>query len=321
MNSPREESKAITTAKKKKQHEEWPTQVRLKLADSLFHNLSEGVCITDNQQRILQANQTLCNITGFSHAKIIGRKPSIFASNIHDKAFFTSMWQAINERGQWQGEVWNQKRNGTLYAIRLNISTVYDAYQEISHYIGIMSDITQQKLDLAAITKSAHIDSLTGLPNRLLFTDRLLQAIAQADRNKTFLAVCFLDLDHFKVINDLHGHQSGDAVLKEFAIRLDSAIRMGDTAARLGGDEFILLLQGLKNSSECAIILKRIIRTACQPIVLPTNAIFPTISIGVAIYPIDATIPNNLVALADAAMYHAKAFGGNHTIYHQKKIT
>ncbi|WP_081665995.1 sensor domain-containing diguanylate cyclase [Pseudogulbenkiania ferrooxidans] len=320
MNQLRDESRTISPAKNNEQCEVWPTQARLKLADSLFHSFSEGVCITDNQQKILQANQALCNITGFSHAQIIGRKPSIFSSSIHDKTFFTSMWQAIDEHGQWQGEVWNQKENGSLYAIKLNISAVYDARQEISHYIGIMSDITQQKLDLASITKSAHIDSLTGLPNRLLFTDRLLQAVAQADRNKTFLAVCFLDLDHFKKINDVHGHQSGDAVLKEFAIRLDTAIRTGDTAARLGGDEFILLLLGLKNSAECATILKRITHMACQPIPLPANAIFPTASIGVAIYPTDATIPNNLVALADTAMYHAKALGGNHTIYHHTKI-
>ncbi|MBW7569156.1 diguanylate cyclase [Chromobacterium subtsugae] len=315
-----EEAKISSTEKIDDPCKTWPIQARLKLADSLFRSHSEGVCITDNQQKILQASQTLCRITGYSLTQIAGKRPNLFSSGIHDKAFFDSMWESINENGQWQGEMWNRNKEGSLYAIRLNISAVHDAQHEVSHYIGIMSDITQQKIDLAAITKSAHIDTLTGLPNRLLFTDRLIQAISQADRNKTFLAVCFMDLDNFKAINDMHGHQCGDAVLKELAIRLDSTIRAGDTAARLGGDEFILLLMGLKKSSEYAMILKRIVRSICQPITLPSSVIFPTASIGIAIYPADANTPNNLVALADSAMYRAKAQGGNRVIYHHKKI-
>ncbi|TDR82796.1 sensor domain-containing diguanylate cyclase [Paludibacterium purpuratum] len=296
----------------------WSVQTRLRLADSLFTSVSEGVCITDNEQRILEINQTLCNITGFSSSEILGRTPKIFASEIHSKLFFDTMWLAICKQGQWQGEVWNRNGSGGLYAIRLNISAVYDSNQKITHYVGIMGDVTQQKLDLAAITKSANIDSLTGLPNRLLFTDRLLQAISQADRNKAQIAVCFLDMDHFKNINDIHGHQSGDIVLKEIARRLTLTIRAGDTAARLGGDEFVLLLWGVEKKFDCNMLLERVRHLICQPIILPDTTIFPATSMGVAIYPSDAVLPDVLVALADAAMYRAKTSGGNRTIYHHK---
>ncbi|QEL56505.1 diguanylate cyclase domain-containing protein [Chromobacterium paludis] len=300
-------------------YKKWSIQARLRLADSLFTNTSEGICITDNNQKVLEINQALCQITGFSNEEILGNTPKIFASEIHSRHFFATMWQEIYKQGQWQGEVWNRHHNGSLYAIRLSISAVYDSYRKITHYVGIMGDITQQKLDLAAVTQNAHIDSLTGLPNRLLFKDRFLQAISQADRNKTQLAVCFLDLDNFKIINDQHGHHSGDIVLKEVANRLSITIRAGDTAARLGGDEFVLLLSGLKKWSECLMILKRITDTIRQPINFDGNITIPKASMGVAIYPLDASDPEILVALADSAMYRAKKSGGNQIAYHFKK--
>jgi diguanylate cyclase (GGDEF)-like protein/PAS domain S-box-containing protein len=297
----------------------WSMQSRLRLADSLFHNASEGVCITDLNQRILEVNPTLCKITGFERSILLGKTPRIFSSGLHDKEFYENIWRAIQQQGQWQGEVWNRHACGALYAVRLNISVGCDAHGDVSHYVGIMEDITQQKLHLEALEKNANIDPLTGLPNRLLFSDRLLQAISQADRTDTTLAICFLDLDHFKSINDLYGHQSGDTVLQQVAMRISSSLRNGDTIARLGGDEFVLLLWGMKQAEECPQILERIMQATCQPIALEHTVAFPAASIGVAMYPADAATADTLLALADMAMYRAKAQGGNRIVYHRQQ--
>lgn len=295
----------------------WSVEMRLRLADSLFINSNEGICITDSSEIIVDVNPTLCELTGFPRADLIGKTPRIFSSQLQDKTFFSAMWHTLLMTGQWKGEVWNRHHDGSLYAIRLNISAVYDKSQNISHYVGILADITDQKLLIQSLEKNANFDPLTGLPNRLLFSDRLHLALAQADRTITMLAVCFLDLDGFKAINDTYGHQVGDLVLQAIADRMASSVRSGDTVARLGGDEFIILLWGLQQPSECRQMLERLQQTICQPVLLSQLTIVPAVSIGVAIYPTDAQTADKLLAIADTAMYRAKAAGGNSIAYHQ----
>lgn len=296
----------------------WSVESRLRLADSLFNNSSVGICVTDTAEHIVDVNPALCQLTGFGRQALLGKTPRVFSSQLHDKAFFGHIKQALAANGQWQGEVWNRHRNGELYAIRLDIAAVYDQQQTITHYVGIMVDITQRKLQMQALEKSAHFDTLTGLPNRLLFSDRLHQALAQADRTGTMLAICYLDLDSFKEINDLHGHPAGDTVLREVASRMAAAIRTGDTVARLGGDEFIVLLWGLEQQMECHHMLDRLLQAVRRPIPLAQGSVLPALSIGVALYPVDAAAPDVLLALADAAMYRSKTAGGNRITYHEE---
>lgn len=295
----------------------WSVETRLRLADSLFINSNEGICITDLSEVIIDVNPTLCALTSYDRAELIGNTPRIFSSQLHDKAFFSALWHTLLTNGQWRGEVWNRHRDGSLYAVRLNISAVHDQNQNISHFVGILADITEQKLLMQSLEKNANFDILTGLPNRLLFNDRLHLALAQADRTSTMLAVCFLDLDGFKAINDSHGHQAGDLVLQAVASRMALNVRSGDTIARLGGDEFIILLWGLQQASECRQMLERLQQAICQPVQLPQLTIVPAVSIGVAVYPADAQTAERLLALADTAMYRAKTAGGNRIAYHQ----
>lgn len=296
--------------------DDWSIETRLRLADSLFMNSSEGICITDFSEKIIDVNPTLSKITGFARHEIIGKTPRLFSSQLHDKTFFAEMWHQLSTHGQWKGELWNCHRDGALYAARLNISAVFDQGKNITHFVGILADITEQKKLLQSLERSANFDILTGLPNRLLFNDRLHQALAQADRTKTMLAVCFLDLDGFKAINDNYGHQVGDLILKTVANRMEATVRSGDTVARLGGDEFIFLLWGLQIAGECKQMLERLRHAICQPITAQGKTITPAVSIGVAIYPTDAIAAEILLAQADTAMYRAKATGGNCIFYH-----
>ena len=274
-------------------------------------NSSEGICITDAGERIIEVNPTLCRLTGFSKEELIGRTPRIFHSGMQDAGFYELMWASLAQTGQWQGELWNRNRDGDLYAIRLNISVVCDEANQVSNYVGIMADVTSAKLQQVELEKCAHHDVLTGLPNRILLADRLNQAIAQVSRTRLLLAVCYLDLDGFKAINDRYGHATGDDVLREVARRLSSTVRLGDTVARVGGDEFILLLWGLDQAAECEKMMDRIIAEIAKP-VLPTHQPSSlTVSVGIAICPLDGTTLTELLACADSAMYRAKLAGGS----------
>lgn len=282
---------------------DWSGKLRLQLADSLFINTSEGICITDAGERIVEVNPTLCRLTGFSKEELIGQTPRIFHSGMQEPGFYESMWTSLAQTGQWQGELWNRNRGGDPYAIRLNISVVCDEANQVSNYVGIMADITSAKLQQVELEKCAHHDVLTGLPNRILLADRLNQAIAQVSRTRLLLAVCYLDLDGFKAINDQYGHAAGDKVLGEVARRLSSTVRLGDTVARVGGDEFILLLWGLDQVAECKKMMGRIIAEVAKPVLPAHQPANLTVSVGIAICPLDGTNAAEVLACADSAMY------------------
>ncbi|HTY02350.1 MAG TPA: diguanylate cyclase [Rhodocyclaceae bacterium] len=286
-------------------------EARLRLAASVFDYANEGICITDANQRIIDVNPTLCELTGFSRQEMLAQTPRLFKSGRQDAGFYQAMWQAIAEDGHWRGDLWNRHRNGNFYAVRLTVSAVHDAAGALTHYIGIMVNITASKQHLAQLERVAHLDALTGIPNRLLLADRMRQAVAQTHRGDSFLAVCYLDLDEFKPINDQHGHNAGDLVLAEVARRLATCVRGGDTVARIGGDEFALLLMGLRSTAEYEATLRRVLEAVRAPLAIDGVSLGVSASIGVALCPQHGCDPETLLRDADDAMYRAKQGGRN----------
>lgn len=298
-------------SKRALEQQQLQTESRLRLAASVFDNANEGICITDAEQRIIDVNPTLCQLTGYSRDSLLGLTPRAFQSGRQDSAFYQAMWQAIHRDGHWHGELWNRRRDGEYYAVRLTVSAVRDGGSRITHYIGIMVDITDSKQHVAQLERVAHFDTLTGLPNRLLLADRMRQAVAHTHRGDTFLAVCYLDLDEFKPINDQYGHQTGDRVLMEIARRLDTCLRGGDTVARLGGDEFVLLLSGLHRHDEYETTLQRVLDEMHAPLAIDGRTFNISASIGIALCPRHGTDQDELLHQADHAMYVAKQAGKN----------
>lgn len=294
---------------------EWPRELRLKIADSLFDNSSEGICVTDASERIVAVNPTFCQLTGYSNSELLGKTPRVFSSGLQNAEFFEAMWAALLAAGEWQGELWNRNHAGELFAARLNISAVCNASGDLSNYLAIMADITARKAQQQVWEKNANHDQLTGLPNRMLLIDRLHQAMAHSQRTGLLLAVCYLDLDGFKPVNDVYGHEAGDRVLVEIGSRLHRSVREGDTVARIGGDEFVLLLWGLDNIQECDHTLNRVIADIDRPIALENAEVSVTVSVGVTIFPNDGNDPALLTAQADSAMYRSKMAGGNRFSY------
>lgn len=289
----------------------WSQELRLCIADSLFNNASEGICITDATERIVEVNPTFCALTGYSRAELLGQTPRILRSGLQNEDYYQCMWQSLLGSGEWHGELWNRHKAGHLYAVRINVAAICDASAEVTHYLAMMADITAMKVQQQEWQKNANHDGLTGLPNRILLTDRLTQAMAQSLRTGLLLAICYLDLDGFKPVNDVHGHAAGDKVLVAVAERLSSSVREGDTIARVGGDEFVLLLWGLDDIQECEQTLSRLIAEIDQPIDLGNAMVSVTISAGVTMFPSEGVDPTLLIAQADSAMYRSKMAGGN----------
>lgn len=286
-------------------------QVRfLSLTQTVFAHAAEGMVITDAHNRILEVNPAFTDITGYPLAEARGRDPSILASGRHDASFYADMWAAIETEGAWRGEIWNRRRDGSLYAQRLSIARIVDGAGRTLNYIGVFSDVTEQRRQTDAIRHFANHDPLTGLPNRVLLEDRVIQALMRGQREGLGLALLFIDLDGFKPVNDRFGHALGDVVLKEVAVRIAEAVRESDTVARLGGDEFVVLLLGVQGGPAAETIARKILARIVPPIDLGENRSARVgASIGVALYPTDGTDGKALMDAADAAMYRAKAEG------------
>ncbi|HQR61109.1 MAG TPA: EAL domain-containing protein [Methylophilaceae bacterium] len=284
---------------------------KLHLAARVFSEAHEGIIITDTAGVIVDVNPTFCNITGYSRDEVIGKNPNLLNSGKQTAEFFASLWDALNRGGYWQGELWNRKKNGELFAERLTISVLRDEQGAVVHYLGLFSDITQTKQQQQTLELMAHYDVLTRLPNRVLFADRFAQAIAHGRREETLLAVCYLDLDGFKHINDTLGHEAGDRLLVEVANRIKATLRQEDTVSRLGGDEFALLLGDIGTLDQGEQALARIIQAVAQPHLLDGQEVSISASIGVTIFPLDDADPDTLLRHADQAMYQAKLDGRN----------
>jgi diguanylate cyclase (GGDEF)-like protein/PAS domain S-box-containing protein len=288
-----------------------------RIASDVFEHALEAILVAGRDGRIVKVNPAFTTTTGFTAEEAIGRNPSMLQSGRQDAAFYRRFWQALNTRGQWQGEIWNRRKNGELYPEWLNIIAVRDEQGLVEHYVAIFSDITERKRQEALITYQAHHDALTGLPNRTLFYDRVEQALSIAKRHdRQDAAVMFLDLDRFKAVNDSFGHDVGDLLLREVARRLRSAVRESDTVARLGGDEFTVLLPELAGAEGAAAVADKIIEATREPCIIAGHTIFITASIGIALYPRDGADVDSLMKTADAAMYQVKARGrAGHSTY------
>jgi two-component system CheB/CheR fusion protein len=282
---------------------------QLRLAARVFDRAGEGIVVTDTSQHILTVNDAFTKVTGYTAAEVIGKTPTILNSGRHDKEFYKKMWDTLQDQGWWQGEIWNKRKNGELYPEWLTVNTVHDNEGKVINYVGIFSDITAVKESQRRIEFLATHDELTSLPNRGLFLDRVHQIVMRARRQEeTRAAVFFVDLDNFKVINDSLGHQAGDDMLKEVALRLRDCVRGADTVARFGGDEFALLLEGA-NAAEAEITAGRIATALATPVSMSGQAIHISASIGISLFPEDGDDADTLLKHADGAMYKAKDVG------------
>jgi diguanylate cyclase (GGDEF)-like protein/PAS domain S-box-containing protein len=278
---------------------------------TVFANSYEGIMVVDAQRLIVDVNPAFTRITGYSHDEVVGKSPAILASGRQSADFYKEMWRSILDTGHWRGEIWNRRKGGEIYAQMLSVSAVSDVDGLTQHYIGIFTDISQLKAHEEELDRIAHYDPLTGTPNRRLLVDRLAQAIARSNRNEQPLAVCFLDLDGFKAVNDRFGHATGDKLLIGITDQLKLVLRAEDTLARIGGDEFVLLLADIGSTQECSQILERILNSVSRPQEIDGNSFSISASIGVSLYPQDHADGETLMRHADQAMYAAKNAGKN----------
>ncbi len=292
-----------------------PERERMRLAATVYAHSREGVIIADADHNIVMVNPAFTAITGYAEAEALGRNPRMLSSGMQDAAFYSEMWETIERDGSWQGELWNRRRDGTLYAESLSITRVTDDDGQVRNYVSIFSDITERRRAEQQIHRLAHYDALTGLPNRALLVDRAAQALSLSRRTEDPLALMFLDLDHFKEINDTLGHRIGDLLLVAVAERLLSAVREHDTVSRQGGDEFVIILPGTP-ADGAAHVAAKICELIAQPFEVEQHSLRVTTSIGIAMFPEHAADFDALARTADAAMYRAKREGRNRYCFH-----
>lgn len=295
---------AVMDITERKRHEE-----ALHFAAIVYRALGEAVMVANKNNTIVMINPAFTALTGYTAEEACGKTPSLLKSGRHDVEFYREMWERLNATGRWQGEIWNRHKNGDIFLQWLMINNVYDEQGEISYRVGLYSDATDRKRTEEFIHKQALIDPLTELPNRRLFLDRLDHAIQKCQRDGQKLAVMFLDLDHFKDINDTLGHDIGDKLLKEVAGRLKKIIRETDTLARPGGDEFIIILEELNETNSAERVAKTLLHSMEAPFHLGDEYCYVSISIGITFYPDDAVETIDLLKKADQAMYVAKHLG------------
>ncbi|MNJ17195.1 diguanylate cyclase [Pseudomonas alkylphenolica] len=289
------------------------------LVDQVFNITLNGVIITDQSGRITKVNPAFTRMTGYTQAEVLGQKPSLWSSGRQSTAFYADMWQSLIEHGQWQGQLWNRKKCGDLYLESLCITAIRSLDESTLNYVAVCSDITRQQAEQELQGYLATHDSLTDLPNRVLFRERLTQAIARGQRAGLKVAILFLDLDHFKEINDRLGHMVGDSTLTTIASRLKGCLRDVDIVARLGGDEFAMVLEDIHDVSQIEPIARKLLASVGQAIMADGHEVFVTPSIGVSVFPDDGEEPDTLVKLADKSMYEAKGAGKNAIRFHAKE--
>ncbi|MDP2793709.1 MAG: EAL domain-containing protein [Sulfurisoma sp.] len=289
------------------------TEARVRLLAEVFEHSGEAIVVTDAANRIIDINASFTRLTGYAADEALGQNPRILSAGRLSGDDYRAMWQSIQTDGRWQGEVWDRRKDGSCYLKLLTISTLRDARGAITHHIGNFIDISERKAAEEHIHHLAHHDSLTGLPNRLSLRDRLDQAIAAARRDGQRLAVMFIDMDHFKAINDSLGHPIGDKLLVEVARRLKECVRDSDVVARLGGDEFVVVVTGIADDAvtTASSMAEKIQRLLAQPYAIFDHALHSTPSIGISVFPEDGHDVDALMKNADTAMYHAKSRGRN----------
>ncbi|MFA5371372.1 MAG: diguanylate cyclase [Sideroxydans sp.] len=295
-------------------------QQELHLMDVAMRNAANAMFITDCDGHIMWLNEALTCLSGYSREEILGNTPRIFSSGRHDVSFWKGMWSSIKSGGDWRGDIVNRNQSGELYTVTQSITPLSDDRGILTNFLAVQQDVSEKRRLEDEVHYLAYHDVLTGLPNRTLFQDRLQQEIIHAKRNKTEFAVLFIDLDGFKAVNDARGHAAGDALLQIIAQRLRGCVREGDTVARLGGDEFTMLLRGTGHGEGLRRVLRKIIKSVAQPCVLGEFAEKVTASIGISLYPQDATGVEKLIIHADEAMYQAKQGGKNRWMIYGREM-
>ena len=293
----------------------------LRQAAIVFDSTQEGVLITDAGGTIVAANPAFAKISGYTTEEVIGQNPRVFKSDRQPPHLAREMWTALVETGHWQGEVCNRHKDDSIYTEWLTINSVRDNAGNLSHFVGVFSDVAAIKETQARMYHLAHHDPLTDLPNRLLLGDRLRHAIERARRDDYHVAVLFLDLDRFKNINDTLGHSVGDAVLRQVGGRLERQMRVEDTVARLGGDEFMVVIDHLKHPEEAGFIAQKALDVLTEKMRVDELEFFLTGSIGISLYPDDGNSVDDLIKNADTAMYRAKEHGRNRYHYYTRELT
>ena len=287
-------------------------ELQMKLLANVFSHIKQAMIITSKKGIIVNINKAFTKLTGYTREEIIGKNSNKLQSGKQDKEFYTSMWQQIVNTHEWRGEVWNKKKNGDLYFQSLSISAMVDNSGQITHYIGLLSDVTEKKRYVEKLKQHAFFDKLTNLPNRILLDDRIDTMIEESQQHSTINALAFMDLDGFKTVNDTYGHEVGDLLLKEIAKRMQKLVKDRDTVSRLGGDEFVILLTNITNTQECEELIQKVINDISKPIIYTNHQLQVTVSVGIAFYPDKEPIDRDeLVRRADKAMYKAKINGKN----------
>ena len=279
------------------------------LVQSILENSNEAILITDAEGTIVYVNPAFSTISGYEKEEVLGKNPRIMSSGRHDAGFYEEMWGSLKQTGQWQGEVWDRRKDGEVFPKWLSIKTIKDKKRKSVNYVGFFTDISSLKQTEEYIEHLAHYDSLTNLPNRILLHDRLNQVMISANRQNHLAGILFLDVDQFKYVNNTFGHGAGDQLLNEVAGRLVRCVTEGDTVARFGGDEFAIVLSELKNDLAATLVAQKIIEVLSLPYKFKGREIYVTVSIGIALYPSDGERGDVLIKNADTAMQRAKELG------------
>lgn len=286
--------------------------IDLKLGRRVFEVANEGIMVTDGEPRILAVNPAFSRITGYRPDEVVGQRTNLLSGGLHGKDYYRSMWDSLQSHGRWEGEITNRRKDGSLFSEWLSIAELDGEVAHAKRYVGLFSDISNRKREEELIRRLAHFDSLTGLPNRVLFYDRLQRSLARARRYGQSLAVLYVDLDHFKEINDTFGHAIGDDALRTAASRMSSVLRQCDTVSRRGGDEFVVIVELDGHSEGLGSVCQKLLRELSRPMGLGPHVVELGASIGAAGFPLDAEEPEALLAAADSALYEAKASGRGH---------
>ena len=281
----------------------------LRISAAVMENAAEGIMVTDGDNRIIRVNPAFTVITGYRPAEVLGKNPRVLSSGRHDATYYAALWAALEHDGHWSGDIWNRRKDGSAILCALAIATISERQSGVGRYVATFSDITRRKEVEDKLRHRASTDPLTELPNRVLFFDRLQQALAQAERYAQTFALLYVDLDHFKEVNDSLGHAAGDQLLIETARRLQQAVRESDTVARLGGDEFAIILAQVQDQSEIEEIAQRIVNDLANPFKLDVGVAQVSGSIGIAIWPDAGKDTDTLTHNADLALYKAKTGG------------
>lgn len=294
---------------------------RLRQAATIFEATTDGILILDDQIRAIAVNQGYCQMTGYSEQELLGTRPYLLTPEAHPSDVFQDLSRALEDSGQWRGEIHGRRKSGEGFPVLMNVAAVASERDGLTHYVAVFTDLTAVRRAEEELQRLAHYDPVTELPNRLLAVDRLEHALERAARRAGRIGVLFVDLDHFKRINDTLGHGVGDAVLREVARRMRSCVRAEDTVARFGGDEFLIVLEEVELSEHVGKIANKILDAVSQPLWLAGRKLTVFGSIGISLFPDDGTSREELIRAADTAMYAAKERGCRSYSFHTAEMT